>query len=245
MRRAILTAAAKSVREQGVRGLSVAAVLERAELSTRAFYRHFESKDQLVAAVFLDMARAEMRRLRKKMIDAADAVEAVAAWVDARLDLAFDEGIKSDLRRLSLEAQSQMFASPELIQPAYAAMLEPLIEQLQRGLAHGVFHDIDPLTEAQSIQGVVWASTERQWAEGDCERTDVRAHALRFCLRGLGVAPKRSLESQGSRQPSTDKPEETRWTWDTPERKLLSQGAARAWGWPSRRPWPPRGPVWP
>ena len=47
-----------------------------------------------------------------------DAVEAVAAWVDARLDLAFEEHIKSDLRRLSLEAQSQMFASPELIQPA-------------------------------------------------------------------------------------------------------------------------------
>ena len=55
-----------------------------------------------------------MRRLRKKMADAADAVEAVAAWIDARLDLAFDEDIKSDLRRLSLEAQSQMFASPEL-----------------------------------------------------------------------------------------------------------------------------------
>ena len=62
------------------------------------------------------------------------AVEAVAAWIDGRLDLAFDENIKSDLRRLSLEAQSQMFASPELIQPAYAEMLEPLVEQLQRGL---------------------------------------------------------------------------------------------------------------
>ena len=46
-----------------------------------------------------------------------------------------------------------MFASPELIQPAYAAMLEPLIEQLQRGLEQGVFHDIDPLTEAQSDPG--------------------------------------------------------------------------------------------
>ena len=134
MRRAILAAASKSVREQGVRGLSIAAVLDRAELSTRAFYRHFESKDQLVAAVFLEMARIEKRRLRRKMAKAATPVEAVAAWIDGRLDLAFDENIKSDLRRLSLEAQSQMFASPELIQPAYAEMLEPLIEQLQRGL---------------------------------------------------------------------------------------------------------------
>ena len=188
VRRAILSAASKSVREQGVRGLSIAAVLDRAQLSTRAFYRHFDSKDQLVAAVFLEMAQVEMRRLRKNMADAADPVEAVTAWVDARLDLAFDEDVKSDLRRLSTEAQSAMFASPELIAPAYAEMLEPLIEELQRGIEQGLFHDIDPLTEAQSIQGVVWANTERQWAAGDCTRTDVRKHVLRFCLRGLGVA---------------------------------------------------------
>jgi AcrR family transcriptional regulator len=189
VRRALLAAAAKSVREQGVRGLSIASVLECAGLSTRAFYRHFESKDQLVAAVFVEMAGIEMRRLRRKMAAEATPVEAVAAWIDGRLDLAFDENIKSDLRRLSLEAQSQMFASPELIQPAYAMMLEPLVEQLQRGLEQGVFRDIDPLIEAQAIQGVVWASTERQWASGDCERADVRERSLRFCLRGLGVAP--------------------------------------------------------
>jgi AcrR family transcriptional regulator len=189
VRRAILAAASKSVREQGVRGLSVSVVLDRAGLSTRAFYRHFESKDQLVAAVFLEMARAEQRRLRKRMAEVTTPVEAVAAWIDGRLDLAFDENIRSDLRRLSVEAQSQIFASPELIQPAYAEMLEPLVEQLQQGLEQGLFHAIDPLTEARSVQGVVWAGTERQWAAGDCERADVREHAVRFCLRGLGVAP--------------------------------------------------------
>ena len=188
VRRAIVTAASKSLREQGVRGLSVAAVLDRAQLSTRAFYRHFESKDQLVAAVFLEMARVEMRRLKRKMSTAATPVEAVAAWVDGRLDLAFDENIKSDLRQLSLEAQSQMFASPELIQPAYAQMLEPLTEQLRRGVEVGVFHGIDPISDAQSIQGVVWASTERHWTTGDCERDDVRRTTMQFCLRGLGVA---------------------------------------------------------
>jgi len=188
VRRAIMAAALKSIREQGVRGLSIAAVLDHAQLSTRAFYRHFESKDELIAAAFLDMAHREMLRLTKKMTTAATAVDAVVAWIDGRLDLAFDKNIKSDLRRLSQEAQSQMFASPELVQPAYAEMLTPLIEQLERGLEHGEFHDIDPITDAQSIQGVVWACTERQWATGKCERADGRERALRFCLRGLGVA---------------------------------------------------------
>jgi AcrR family transcriptional regulator len=189
IRRTIVTATSEIVREQGVRGLSVAAVLDRAELSTRAFYRHFGSKDELVAAVFHEMAYAEERRLRRRMTKAASPVEAVAAWIDGRLDLAFDEKIKSDLRRLSLEAQSQMFAAPELIQPAYQEMLTPLIEQLRQGLILGVFRGIDPVTDAQAIQGVVWASTERQWAAGDCQRAEVRQRAIRFCLRGLGVTP--------------------------------------------------------
>jgi AcrR family transcriptional regulator len=187
VRHAIVVAASEVIRELGVRGLSIAVVLDRAELSTRAFYRHFDSKDQLVAEIFLEMARAEKRRLRRKMAKAANPVEAVAAWIDGRLDLAFDENTKSDLRGLSLEAQSQMFASPGLVQPAYAEMLTPLVEQLRRGQADGVFHGIDPVADAQSIQGVVWTSTERQWATGDCERAEVRQRALRFCLRGLGV----------------------------------------------------------
>jgi AcrR family transcriptional regulator len=189
VRREILAAASTILRQQGVRGLSIAAVLERAALSTRAFYRHFGSKDELVAAIFLEAARVEQRRLRRRMAAAATEIEAVAAWIDGRLDLAFDDDTRSDLRRLSLEAQSQTFASPGLVQPAYAEMLKPLSEVLQRGLQRGVFHDIDPVTDAEFIHDVVWAAIDRQWRAGDCDRNDVRERAVRFCLRGLGVAP--------------------------------------------------------
>ncbi len=187
VRREILSGASKTLREQGVRGVSIAAILERTGLGTRAFYRHFASKDELVAAVFLDMARVEERRLRRRMASATTEIDAVAAWVDGRLDLAFDANIRSDLRRVSLEAQSQMFASPNLVQPAYAELLKPLSEVLQRGLQHGVFHDIDPVTDAQVVHAVVWAGIERQWRTADCDRDDIRRRALRFCLRGLGV----------------------------------------------------------
>jgi hypothetical protein len=67
-------------------------------------------------------------------------------------------------------------------------MLKPLREALQHGLQRGVFHHIDPVTDAEFIQGVVWASTNRQWRTGDCDRAEVREDALRFCLRALGVA---------------------------------------------------------
>ncbi len=175
------------MREDGVRGLNVAQVLSRAGIGTRAFYRHFDSKDQLVSAVFLDMAHAETRRLRKRMANASGPVNAVVAWIDGRLDLAFDEEIKSDLRQMSLEAQSQMFASPEVIGAAYAEIRTPLSEQLELGLLQGCFTDIDPAAHALSIQGVLWSSVERQWATGDQDHQAVRLNVLRFCLRGLGV----------------------------------------------------------
>jgi len=60
-----------------------------------------------------------------------------------------------------------------------------------------VFHNIDAVTDAQSIQGVVWAATERQWATRDCERDDVRERVLRFCLRGLHVAPETGSPKRG------------------------------------------------
>ena len=189
VRREILAAASTALREQGVRGLSIAAVLERARLSTRAFYRHFASKDELVAAVFLQTARIEKRRLRRRMAAATTEIEAVAAWIDGRLDLAFDEDIGLDLRRLSLEAQSQTLASPALIQPAYAEMLVPLIEALQRGLRSGVFRDVEPVSGAQFIHGVVWVGIDRQWTTGEGERDELRQRILHFVLRGLGAQP--------------------------------------------------------
>lgn len=189
VRGAIVAAASRSVHDRGVRGLSIAAVLERAQLSTRAFYRHFESKDQLVAAVFLEMARIETQRLRSRMENTRCPVEAVVAWVDGRMETAFDEAADFDLRRLTLEAQSKAFSSADVLAPAYNAILEPLTEQLERGLEIGVFEDIVPATAAKSIHGVVWAGTQRHWATHRSNRGEVRERALRFCLRGLGVAP--------------------------------------------------------
>lgn len=188
LRREILVAASATLQEQGVRGFSVAAVLERAGVGTRAFYRHFDSKDELVSAVFLAAARAETQRLRHRMETAATEIDAVVAWVDGRLDLAFDDDVSSDLRRLSSEAQSQTLTSPALVQPAYAEMLEPLVETLARGLKSGVFDHIDPVTDAQFIHGVVWSGIDRHWTSGDCDRADVRERMLWFCLRALGVA---------------------------------------------------------
>jgi AcrR family transcriptional regulator len=202
VRRQILAAASTTLLESGVQGLGIATVLERTALSTRAFYRHFGSKDELVAAVFLEFARVEQRRLRSRMASATTEIEAVAAWIDGRLDLAFDDSVGADLRRLSLEAQSQTFTSPSLVRPAYAEILEPLSDALLRGLQSGMFRHIDPVADAHFVHGVVWAAIDRQWASGDGDRDRLRRRSLRFCLGGLRVAPE-AIEQICSDKPSS------------------------------------------
>lgn len=188
VRDALVSAAAEIVRDEGIASVNVARVLDRAALSTRAFYRHFDSKDALVSAVFLQMARIEMRRLKRKMAAASGPADAVAAWIESRLDLAFNDQIRSDQRPMSTGARTQMFAAPDLVSDAYPAILVPLVEQLEKGRAAGVFPGIDPVADALSIHGAIWASVERQWTTGNCDQHDVREQILRFCMRGLGVA---------------------------------------------------------
>jgi AcrR family transcriptional regulator len=185
----IVSAALSIVRENGVFALNLTEVLSRTGLSTRAFYRHFDSMNHLTQAVFLDLARSESLRLRTRMAGATDPVEAVARWIDARLELAFDTPDTSELRHFSLEAQSQMFATPDKVSAAFTEMLLPLVEELERGRDAGVFHDIDPVGEAESIHGVVWVCTQRHWVTGDRLSGHVRRQTTQFCLRGLGVAP--------------------------------------------------------
>ena len=189
VRAAILSAATDVVRRKGVGALSIAGVLAKSELGTRAFYRHFASKDELISALFLEMAQREADRLAALMAAAPDPVRAVAAWIDGRLDLAIREDIGPELRRMSMEAQSQMAAAPELVGPAYREMLRPLVEQLERGGSAGLFTTADAVGEALSIQGAVWSNVERRWTTERRSPSQLREHVQRFCLRGLGVDP--------------------------------------------------------
>jgi len=85
---------------------------------------------------------------------------------------------------------------------AYGEVVRPLIEQIDHGTRLGLFADGDPVEEAMSIHGVVWANVVRQWATGTCDPEDVRQRALRFCLRGLGVADNVSAALICDKEPS-------------------------------------------
>ena len=66
----------------GYTDAAVADILREANLSTRSFYRHFESKDQLLCALYRREADAAAARLNAKVDAAADPRAALDAWID-------------------------------------------------------------------------------------------------------------------------------------------------------------------
>ena len=72
--------------------VSVQEILDSADLSTRAFYRHFSSKDELV----LSMYRGDNERVAAALWTATqtelDVWDALQAWIDVSLSVVYDLG---------------------------------------------------------------------------------------------------------------------------------------------------------
>jgi AcrR family transcriptional regulator len=200
----LLEAARRVLREKGVSGMTVRDVLAQANLGTRAFYRHFASKDELVLAMFTGAAAQEAERLKRKMASATDPLAAVIAWIDGRLDLAFDRRIATKLQALSTEAQLRRRETPAELQLAYDMMLAPLIEQLRMGQARGLFTEVNPELDARSIHDVVWGVVEAHWSGFPQRKRETRDRVVRFCLLAIGTSVD-SVASQDVRHASSDR----------------------------------------
>jgi AcrR family transcriptional regulator len=186
--RLLLEAARSVLRVNGVSGMTVRDVLAQANLGTRAFYRHFASKDELVLAMFTRAAAQEAERLKRRMASARDPLTAVIAWIDGRLDLAFDRRIAANLQALSTEAQLRRRENPAELQVAFDMMLAPLIAQLRMGQDHGLFTEVNPELDARSIHDVVWGVVEAHWSGFPQRKRETRDRVVRFCLLAIGTA---------------------------------------------------------
>ena len=90
--RILLDAALVVMERNGYIDAAVADILREADLSTRSFYRHFESKDQLLCALFRREADAAAARLRAKVDAAGTPWAALHAWIDEILSFGHAPG---------------------------------------------------------------------------------------------------------------------------------------------------------
>jgi AcrR family transcriptional regulator len=190
-RRQLMDAALKVMRRNGFIGASVQDILDDAGLSTRAFYRQFQSKDDLLLAMFRTAAGPDVDHIAEQVANAPSPVEAVRIWVHELLDIAYD---RKRIQRLVIFNNSarQTVGYDDEVAWLVDHLVAPLLEALRRGAADGSLPAADPVPDAYSTFDLIWSVASplvRQ--RRPIDRADASDHVLRFCLPALGARVER------------------------------------------------------
>lgn len=166
----------------------IAAILDRAGVSTRAFYRHFASKDALFIAMLERESDVLVARL-ERIPDTVDggAVAQLHAWVAYMFELANDPRRASKMDVLDSDEVRVARGYREVRDRIRTERERSLVDILDRGRRDGSFPHADATADAAAISGAV--SRVLAGTAGPDAPTSERAIAgvMSFALRALGV----------------------------------------------------------
>jgi AcrR family transcriptional regulator len=180
----LIEAAIRVMAADGSGSLSVGEVLSESGLSTRAFYRHFESKEMLLEALMLREAAAVGRSLARVVAEAPDPVAALEAWLTRFLDVFYEPRRAARAALLSSAAFRAAGPSARMMASMRQTSCAPLVEALRAGHEAGVLHSPTPTADAYSIYDLVSARHEAL-DDGEPDRAATYAHVVRFAWPAL------------------------------------------------------------
>ena len=197
----LLEAAMRVMTKSGYDAASVNDVLAEAGLSTRSFYRQFDSKHALLVAL-IEGERKVVADSLAAAVDSADGpVAAVEAWIDAFLDRLYDP---------ERSARTHVFTSPSVLASytlatslpeMHKAFCPPLVRALKAGHRDGSLWSPNPKADAQSINALVTAAVDvRQHPYP--KRSAAKTQVLRFVWPAIGL----TLPENGPRRPARRRP---------------------------------------
>lgn len=176
--RALLDAALEVMRRCGTASRPrVADIVTAAGLSNEAFYRHFRSKDALVAAILEDGAERLCGFIGHQMAKEPAPEGQVRRWVEGVLSQAMDERTAATTLAVMWNAQSvgEGFLSGP---PSVAGMLAGLLR-----LPYGELGSVNPELDASlAAHAAVGRLADHLWGRTPPTAADVD-HLTRFCLR--------------------------------------------------------------
>jgi AcrR family transcriptional regulator len=172
--------------------VSVAAILDAAGLSTRAFYRHFASKDELFLAMLNRDSDAVARRLERLAKETLGGPAAqLRAWIDYYLGLAYDPRRRAHIVVLDSDEVRLAKGYRDTSVGLRADRERILADILRRGRDDGSF----PLAEPERDAAAIHALADRAFAaplQGvGLDQELLVGYVLDFALRALGAKPER------------------------------------------------------
>jgi AcrR family transcriptional regulator len=191
-RRKVMDAAVRVMARNDYVDTSIADILSEAGLSTSSFYRHFASKEVLLAELVRREAESARRYVQRAIEKADEPTSRLLAWLDAVLDLFFES---RKAARTALFSTPQVMSSPWMtsaILDMRSFPSEPLVDVLRAGHACGDIYSPTPEADAETIFGLLSSAATSPRAFPN-DRAAVRAQVIRFAWPGLHVDAPKSL----------------------------------------------------
>jgi AcrR family transcriptional regulator len=195
-----IDAATELLSETGRIDFTVQEIVERSQMSLRAFYQHFGSKDELLLALFEEVIRSFITRLRadvERYDDPVARMEAVVTGLFSNV-----EGSASpSTRALTLYHLRLAESHPNEFAHALAPQVELVLEIIEAGVAGGQFRqDIEPRQLAMIVMQCLVSALQMNVLGIHMTGVEVAAADLcGFCLSGLRPPPSRRPLRRGSR----------------------------------------------
>jgi AcrR family transcriptional regulator len=176
------------MQRNGYADAAVADILAEAGLSTRSFYRHFGSKDQLLCALYRHEAEQVAERLTTRVAGAATPHAALDTWIEEIMNLGYHQRKAARVAVLGSPGAMRAEGYADESRRAMELLLTPLQAVLADGLRDGTFPLADPASDAPLVQSVVWAATGlNPLREPALGREEAFRAVQSFCRRALGV----------------------------------------------------------
>ena len=190
-RQAIIEAAYRCLAVPHTGHISMSVILRAAGVSSRAFYRHFGSKDELYVALLQQECDNVVARVGRVAEQAKGTpANQLAGWIGEMFDVIVEPQRRLQLAVIDLEEVRAAKGYRETRERSHADRERSLAEILRRGLRDGSFPLTDPECDAIAISEVVSRALTNDSAD-DVERIKrVQAQVVDFALRAVGAVPR-------------------------------------------------------
>lgn len=183
----ILDAALEVMRRNRYADSSIREILAESGVGTRAFYRHFQSKDDLLQAVYRRDAESFARRVARAAASAPGPAAAVEACMTEYLAIFYLPRWAERARAITAANRASRATGDGDEHLARRIITAPLASALRAGAADGLLSSPDPDLDAASLWGMVASVGMLPPAERPPTLAAATAHCRRYWTPALGL----------------------------------------------------------
>lgn len=186
--RSLIDASFALARDTGDLEPTVGAIVKAAGLSNKAFYRHFQSKDELLLAVLDDGIQQLGDYLTVRMAAVDSPLSQVRAWIAGVLEQALNPDAAARTRPFAISRARLADRFPDEVAEIEQLLTALLREAVEDARAAGEVASDDPAADAERIYDLAMGWLERRLAQSGLPSREDAEHLVGFCLRALRPA---------------------------------------------------------